>query len=53
MRGPLLITQGDTLTSSTGSWLSSNKNEIAKCYVFGGEKSVTPAVKSAIEARLQ
>ena len=53
MRGPLLITQGDTLTSSTGSWLSTNKNEIAKCYVFGGEKSVTPAVKSAIEAKLK
>jgi putative cell wall-binding protein len=51
--GPLLITQGDTLTSSTGNWLAANKGEIAKCYVFGGEVSVTPAVRSAIEAKLQ
>jgi putative cell wall-binding protein len=51
--GPLIITDGASLTPVTGGWLGARKASIAKCYVFGGEKSVTPRVKSQIEARLR
>jgi putative cell wall-binding protein len=51
--GPLVITNGSSLTPVTGGWLKGRKAEIAKCYVFGGEKSVTPVVKSQIEAALR
>ena len=50
--GPLVITDGN-LTSSTGSWLSANKDRSASAIVFGGEKSMTPRVKSQIEAKLK
>ena len=51
--GPLVITNGSSLTPVTGNWLSANKADIGKCFVFGGEKSVTPTVKNQIDARLQ
>jgi putative cell wall-binding protein len=50
---PLVITEGEALTSVTGSWLSANKGAIDECYVLGGDKSLTPAAKSQIEARLR
>ena len=51
--GPLVITDGANLTSVTGSWLSANKSKVSSCYVFGGEKSMTPRVRSQIEAKLK
>jgi putative cell wall-binding protein len=50
---PLVITDGEALTSVTGSWLTGNTGAIQECYVLGGEKSLTPAAKSQIEARLR
>jgi putative cell wall-binding protein/5-hydroxyisourate hydrolase-like protein (transthyretin family) len=53
MGGPLVITNGESLTAVTGNWLSSNKSDIAECFVFGGEKSMTPTVKNQIEDKLK
>ena len=50
---PLVITNGESLTSVTGSWLSAHRAQIDTCYVLGGEKSVTPSAKGQIEARLR
>jgi hypothetical protein len=50
---PLVITNGESLTSVTGSWISTHKGDVDMCYVFGGEKSMTPKVKSQIEERLR
>jgi putative cell wall-binding protein len=47
-RGCLVITQGDTLTPSTMAWIADQKNENDKFWIFGGEKSITPAVMSHI-----
>ena len=52
-RGVLLVSDGEDLTPSTGNWLGAHKTSVEKCYVIGGEKSVTPRVKSAINAKLQ
>jgi putative cell wall-binding protein len=52
-RGCLLITQSDKLQANTGAWLGAHKNEVNACYVFGGVKSVTPAVMSSIDAKLK
>ena len=49
----LLITNGESLTSSTGNWLGAHKANIDKNYVIGGPVSVTPDVMTQIEARLQ
>lgn len=51
--GILLITNGESLTSSTGNWLEAHKAEIDKSYVIGGPVSMTPAVKTQIEGKLQ
>jgi putative cell wall-binding protein len=51
-RGVLVITDGQALTSSTGSWLSSKKGDVWKCYVIGGPVSVTESVKNDINSRL-
>jgi hypothetical protein len=50
--GVLLITQGDRLTPATGSWLGAHAGSIDHCYVFGGTKSLTPAVLTAIDNKL-
>ena len=52
-KGCLLITQSDKLQSNTGAWLGAHKDEVNACYVFGGTKSVTPAVMSAIDSKLK
>ena len=52
-KGALLITNGESLTYSTGNWLGTHRASIDKCYVIGGTKSVTPGVQSAITSRLQ
>jgi putative cell wall-binding protein len=46
--GPLVLTQGDVLTPSTGAWVTANGQHLKFCDVYGGERSVTPAVKAAI-----
>ena len=51
--GVLLLTNGETLTASTGSWLTGHKAAIDKCYVIGGPVSVTDGVKSSINSKLQ
>ncbi len=51
--GVLLITNGQSLTSSTGSWLSAHKSTIKDSYVFGGPVSVSEKVRTQIDQRLQ
>ena len=52
-KGALLITDGQSLTGSTGSWLAGHKGTIDKCYVIGGPASVTNGVKDAVNSKLQ
>ncbi len=51
--GVLLITNGETLTPSTGSWLAGHKVEVDKCAVIGGPVSITDSVKNDINSKLQ
>ena len=53
MGGVLLISNGQSLTSSTGSWLSSHKTTVKDSYVFGGPASVSDTVRTQIDQRLQ
>ncbi len=53
LRGVLVITNGQTLTPATGNWLMGHKAGADKCYVIGGEASVSPGVMSSINAKLQ
>ncbi len=50
--GVLLLTDGGSLTSVTGSWLATHKGAITACYVFGGANSVSSAVIAQINAKL-
>jgi putative cell wall-binding protein len=52
-RGALLVTEGDSLTSVTGSWLGGHSDTFDTCYVFGGHRSVEPPVLDQIEDRLR
>jgi putative cell wall-binding protein len=51
--GVLLVTDGENLSAATEKFLSDYGWTVWKSYVFGGEKSVTPRVKSQIEDALQ
>ena len=51
--GPLVITDGASLSSVTGSWLSASKESDRHLLHPWRERSMTPAVKSQIEARLR
>lgn len=51
--GVLLITDGSKLSSATKTWLLTNKAYVSDCRVFGGTKSVAPAVKTEIENALK
>jgi putative cell wall-binding protein len=53
MKGCLVVTNGETLTLSTQSWLAGHKASIDKCYVVGGSKSITDGVKTSINNTLQ
>jgi hypothetical protein len=50
--GVLLVTDGSKLSSAPKSWISSHRTKIYECFVFGGVKSMTPAVKSQIDSAL-
>jgi N-acetylmuramoyl-L-alanine amidase len=50
--GVLLITDGETLTPSTGSWLVTHKMAIDKAYIVGGPVSVTPGVMNSVAGLL-
>ncbi|MDH4140165.1 MAG: cell wall-binding repeat-containing protein, partial [Coriobacteriia bacterium] len=50
--GVLLLTDGASLTTATGNWLSSHKGNIERTYVFGGPNSVTATVLAQINARI-
>ena len=52
-RGVLLITNGESLTPSTGSWIAGHKAGTDKAYVIGGPVSVTEGVKNQVHDRLQ
>jgi putative cell wall-binding protein len=52
MGGPLVITNGASLSSPTGAWLSHKRAGIDHCYLFGGEKSLTWGVKKQIRGKL-
>ncbi len=52
-RAPLLLTRGETLTRSTGSWLSDNRSSILQCYLFGGTRSISDSVKAQVSGKLQ
>jgi putative cell wall-binding protein len=51
--GPLLITDGASLSRAPSSWLGAHRGTIDTCYVFGGYRSVAPAVLSQIDVRLR
>jgi putative cell wall-binding protein len=51
--GALLVSSGDSLSAAPAGFIGSNKADILKCYVLGGEKSVTPTVKTQIENTLK
>lgn len=53
LEGMIVITDGNTLTPATGSWLESQKSEIDKCFVIGGPVSITDAVKTDISSKLE
>ncbi|MDP2181193.1 MAG: cell wall-binding repeat-containing protein [Actinomycetota bacterium] len=53
MNGPLVLTDGDSLSAATGNWLFKHRAAIRDCYVFGGERSVTATVRKQIEAKLR
>jgi hypothetical protein len=53
MDGPLLITRGDTLLGITGEPVDTHRDTVDTCFVFGGYRSVAPAVIRQLEARLQ
>jgi len=46
--GVLVLTDGATLTPATKSWLTANKTQIERVYVFGGPLSITEGVRTAI-----
>jgi subtilisin family serine protease len=46
--GVLLITQSDRLTNTTAGWIASHSGSISDAYVFGGTKSVVPAVQDRL-----
>lgn len=50
--GVLVLTDGATVSPATRSWLTAHRSEIVSCEVFGGTKSVTPSVHTAISAAL-
>ncbi len=50
--GVLLVTDGSKLSAAPKSWITSKRSKIYECFVFGGTKSVTPAVKSQIDSAL-
>lgn len=51
--GPMLVTKGTDLSSEPSGFLSTNRSAIEECMIFGGEKSVTPTVRTQIEMRLR
>lgn len=51
--GVLLLTRGDQLTVETGNWLTRHKANIKTSYVFGGPKSMTETVRTAIANKLK
>ena len=44
---PLVLTSGQSLSSSTASYVSSNSNSIGEAYVFGGSATVSDSVVEA------
>jgi hypothetical protein len=48
--GPLVLTESDRLTPTTGGWITTNGKHLRMLDVYGGEKSITPATKAAIAA---
>lgn len=51
--GVLVLTDGAKLTPATATWLTTYKDEIVDCEVFGGTKSVVPTVHTAISNALK
>lgn len=51
--GVLLLTRGDKLTIETGDWLTRHKANVKTSYVFGGPKSMTETVRTAIANKLK
>lgn len=50
--GVLVLTDGRSLTSETGTWLSKYKTQIKTARVFGGPNSLSDSVKNSIQSRL-
>ncbi|MDP2181602.1 MAG: cell wall-binding repeat-containing protein [Actinomycetota bacterium] len=46
--GVLLLTDTAKLSSDTATFLKARKGSVTTCYVLGGEKSVLPSVRTAI-----
>lgn len=51
--GVLVLTDGAKLTPATATWLTTYKDEIVDCEVFGGAKSVLPIVHTKISEALK
>ena len=49
LRGsPILLTQTETLPTSTRGYLSANRTDVGESYIFGGPDSVTPNVRNQV-----
>lgn len=53
MMAPLVLTQSDVLTPATGTWLSSNCQEIDALTIMGGPVAISNAVVAAAQAAAQ
>jgi putative cell wall-binding protein len=49
-RGPLVLTETDRLTPSTGTWITANGAHLRAVDVYGGVKSITPSTMEDIAA---
>lgn len=52
-RSPLLVTASDALSAESAAWIDAHKSTIDFAYLFGGERSASPAVLAAMNAALQ
>ena len=53
VRGPVVLTQGATLTPSTAYFLDAYAYRVMHTYIAGGEKAMSPAVVQEVAATLQ
>lgn len=51
-RGVLVLTDGKSLTTATGNWLTAHKTEVAGCKVYGDTGSMSSTVFNSVKTKL-